>query len=210
MKERKNLLILGFGGHARSVADIALTCGYQQLLFIDDNAREGESFLGFPVVKAVENLSSEVWAGFPASGDGDRRQLQCEEIELRGLHVATLVSPTATLGVGSEIGLGCLVAHHAHVGPMARVGRGCILNTGSIVEHECVVGDYTHVSINSAMAGRSSLGHYSMLGASACIIDGVRVTDRVTIGAGALVHRHIDQPGIYIGVPAKRLPSHTG
>jgi len=210
MSERKNLLILGFGGHARSVADIALACGYQRFLFVDDNAREGESFLGFPVVQAAEDLDCEIWAGFPASGDNDRRRQQCEEIEKRGLFLATLVAPTATLGVGSEVGSGCLIAHHAHVGPMARVGRGCILNTGAIVEHECTVGDYAHVSINSTMAGRSQLGDHSMLGANACIIDGVRVTDRVTVGAGALVHRHIEQPGTYAGVPAKRLPNGAG
>lgn len=209
MSNKKSLLILGFGGHARSVADIALACGYEKLLFVDDNAQDGESLLGFPVIKTAKGLAPEEWQGFAASGDNDRRRQQCDVIVQLGLDLATLVSPTATLGVGSQIGPGCLVAHHAHLGPMARVGKGCILNTGAIVEHECVVGDYSHVSIQAAIAGRSVLGAYSMLGANACIIDGVRVSDWVTIGAGALVHRHIDEPGVYVGVPAKRLPDRT-
>ena len=32
----RGLVVLGFGGHARSVADIALTPGIEELIFVDD------------------------------------------------------------------------------------------------------------------------------------------------------------------------------
>lgn len=200
MKGRR-LIILGFGGHARSVADIAVACGYSDLIFVDGNAREGEHFLGHPVLASLD-ISAQSCDVFPGGGDNTRRKQQCEDIVLLGLTPATLISPLASIGIGSSVAAGCFVGNHAHIGPMAEVSLGCIINSGAIVEHESKVGAYSHVSVNASIAGRSTLGSLSMLGAGATIIDGVDVGDHITIGAGAVVHRSISAPGIYVGIPA--------
>ena len=197
------LLILGFGGHARSAADLALACGYTELLFVDANAKLGESFLGHPVMPDFGNLDDSWCDAFAASGDGRQRCLQCAAIDRMGLNLVSLVSPSASVGVGGVIGAGCFVGHHAHVGPMATIGRACIINTGAIVEHECAVGDYAHVSINATLAGRSRLGDLVFLGAGATVIDGISIDERVTIGAGSVVIDPIVEPGTYVGIPAR-------
>jgi len=200
----QQLVILGFGGHARSVADVALACGYSSLLFVDSNARKGENFMGHPVLTELDLLALGCDV-FPGAGDNTRRQQQCREIELLGLTPAMLVSPLASIGIGSSIGAGCFVGHHAHIGPMAEIAQGCIINTGAIIEHESKVGAFSHVSVNATIAGRSTLGSLSMLGAGATIIDGVTVGDHIMIGAGAVLHRSTNVPGTYVGVPANKL-----
>lgn len=207
MRTGQGLLILGFGGHARSVADVALAAGFSSLVFVDDNAREGENFLGHPVQRDFSGALPEGWQCLPASGDNNRRRQQIEAIREAGWPLATLISPTATLGAGASIGPGSFVAHHAHVGPMTRIGTGTIINTGAVVEHECTVGDYVHVSVNATLAGRSSLGDLVFLGAGATVIDGVAVGSGITIGAGGVVVESIEQPGTYVGVPVRCIKS---
>ncbi|WP_252273530.1 NeuD/PglB/VioB family sugar acetyltransferase [Pseudomonas subflava] len=202
--KNQQLIILGFGGHARSVADVALSCGYSSLLFVDGNAREGENFMGHAVLAELDILSQSCDV-FPGAGDNKRRQQQCREIALLGLTPTTLISPLASIGAGSSIEGGCFVGHHAHIGPMAEIAQGCIINTGAIIEHESKVGAFSHVSVNATIAGRSTLGAFSMLGAGATIIDGVTVGDHIMIGAGAVLHRSTNVPGTYVGVPANRL-----
>lgn len=194
---------MGFGGHARTVADVALACGYVELVFVDEHARVDENFLGFPVVTNINAYAGQDWALFPASGDGRKRKIQCEVAHDLGFPLATLLSPKASIGKGAIVAPGCFVGHHAHVGPMAHIGRGCIINTGAIVEHECRVGDFCHVSVNASIAGRSQLGNYSMLGAGGTIIDQVVVCHDVVIGAGGVVTKAIENPGTYVGVPVK-------
>ena len=206
MKSKK-ILILGFGGHARSVADIALSCGYEDILFIDANARNGENFLGFDVINDYDRKFDNNWAAFPGSGDAYTREKQCIVIESLKLPLVTLISPDATIGHGALVGAGSLICRHAHIGPMANVGISSIINSGAVVDHEVVIGDFSHVSINATMAGRSRLGSYSMLGAGAVIIDKVIVGDRVIIGAGSVVLRNIDVKGTYVGVPAHMNPA---
>lgn len=199
----RGLLILGFGGHARSVADVALAAGVQALLFVDAQAQAGEEFLGFPVRREFAGQLPENWSCLPAAGDNRRRQGQVEAARRAGWPLATLVSPCASLGRGAVLAPGCLVGHHAHIGPLARVGIAAIINTGAAVEHECVVGDYTHVSVHATLAGRSRLGDFVFLGAGATVVDGISVGNRVTVGAGGTVVAAIDRPGTYVGVPAR-------
>lgn len=201
----RGLLILGFGGHARSVADVALAAGVTTLCFVDANARDGENFHGFPVLPRWDAPLPEGWAAFSAAGDNTRRQRQITDIEAAGWPLATLVAPSASIGLGSHIAPGCFIGQQAHVGPEARIGKGCIINSGAIVEHESVVGDCTHVAVNATVAGRCRIGRLNFIGAGATVIDGVEVADEVTLGAGGVFQRSIDSPGVYVGVPARRL-----
>ncbi|WP_036257675.1 acetyltransferase [Mesorhizobium sp. WSM3224] len=199
----KSLIILGFGGHARSVGDIALSSGFDDLTFVDEHAREGEAFAGFPVVTMLpENATGSGWFVFPGSGDNARRQAQCESASLP---LATLVAPTASLGTQCEIGQGSLVGHQAHLGPLTRIGRGVIINSGAVVDHECMIGDFSHISVNATVAGRCRIGAQVMVGAGATVIDRIRICSNVTVGAGATVVRDIEVPGVYIGTPARLL-----
>lgn len=201
----KKLIIFGFGGHARSAADVAFASGYQDLLFVDHNAAPNEFFLGHPVLESLEGVDESWRFAFPASGDGIKRMKQCDTIAQRDLGLVSLISPMASIGVGSVVAPGCFVGHHSHIGPMANIGRGCIINTGAIVEHDCAVGEYSHISVNSTIAGRSELGAFAMLGAGAIMIDNISVASGTVIGAGSVVTSNVEIAGLYVGVPARMI-----
>jgi UDP-N-acetylbacillosamine N-acetyltransferase len=204
VSEMPSLVLLGFGGHARSVADVALSAGYRGLLFVDDNAADDEAFLEFSVQRLMPPQASDL-VYMPCAGDNSRRRAQILELTAANLPLATIVSPSATIGYGATIAPGCFVGHHAHVGPLARLGTGCIVNTGAVVEHDCVVGECTHVSVHACLAGRSSLGDRVFLGAGSVVIDKLSVASDITIGAGGVVIASLHLPGVYVGVPVKRI-----
>jgi sugar O-acyltransferase (sialic acid O-acetyltransferase NeuD family) len=199
----EGLIIFGFGGHARSVADIALAMGILKLRFIDSAARDNEHYLNHPVEADWDGQLPAHWAVFSAAGDNRRRRTHLEQAQRCGWPVATLVAPTASLGTSCRISPGCFVGQHAHIGPHANIGEGCIINSGSIVEHESTVGGYSHVAVNATVAGRSVLGTENFIGAGATVIDGIHLVDRVQLGAGAVATMNLNDPGLYLGVPAR-------
>lgn len=202
VKDARRLVILGFGGHARSVSDVALALRADELMFVDPQAQPDESLSGYPVYSSMPvNMSGE-WFAFPAAGDNYLRDRQCAESLLP---LATLIAPDASIGQDAIIGAGTFVGHQAHVGPLAKVGQGVILNSGSIVDHESIIGDFTHISVNATVAGRCRIGRHVFLGAGAVIIDGISVCDNVIIGAGATVISDISESGTYVGSPGRRL-----
>jgi len=195
------LYILGSGGHGRSVADIASEIGIKNVIFVDPNSAHA-AIAGLPILQSLPEQIERGWAVFPAVGHSGIRKAVCAENAER---LTTLISPSATVGLAAEIALGTFVGRHAHVGPFSRIGMGVIINTGAIVEHDCQVGDFSHVSVNATLAGGSRIGSNVMIGAGATVIDGVAICDNVTVGAGATVIRNIEQPGTYVGTPAKAL-----
>ncbi|RWL96671.1 NeuD/PglB/VioB family sugar acetyltransferase [Mesorhizobium sp.] len=198
------IYVLGFGGHARSVADIALAAGIKNLIFVDGNVQPGEGFAGFPAITTLPMRLIPGWSVFPALGDNlSRKAAYNQQIA----SIATLISPSATVGVRAQVGEGALVGHHAHVGPAALIGRGVIVNTGAVVEHDCQVGDFSHISVNSTVAGRVRIGSNVFVGAGATVIDKVSICNDVMIGAGATVVGDIISPGTYVGTPARPLKS---
>jgi sugar O-acyltransferase (sialic acid O-acetyltransferase NeuD family) len=198
----RRLIVLGFGGHARSVGDVALASGVIGLIFVDPQAKVNETFSGFPVFSSLPSDLGGEWFSFPAAGDNHARYRQCGELLFP---LATLIAPDASIGRDADIDSGSFVGRQAHVGPLVKVGRGAILNSGSVVDHESTIGEFSHISVNATVAGRCRIGRYVFLGAGAVVIDGISVCDHVTIGAGSVVISDITESGTYVGSPARRL-----
>lgn len=203
--KRAGLVILGFGGHARSVADVALRSGIDRIVFFDESARPGESFAGFAAQPHwPEALPG--WCAFPASGDPERRRDLIRSSEERGFEICSLLSPSAYVGLEAIVDKGVLIAHQAHIGPGARIGAGAIVNTAAVVDHETQIGEYSHIAVNATVAGRCVIGRSVMIGAGATITHKISICDGVTVGAGTVVVRDITEPGTYVGLPARRVP----
>jgi UDP-N-acetylbacillosamine N-acetyltransferase len=201
----RRLLILGFGGHARSVADVALDLGVTELAFVEANARPGEEFAGFPVHQTRPESLPNGWSTLPAAGNNTQRREQMEGATSRGFAVTSLISKRAYVGTNAMVLPGGFVAHHAHVGPLVTIGRGAIINTAAVVDHESRIGDFSHISVNATVAGRCCVGSFVFLGAGATVINGITIADHVVIGAGAAVTDDITEPGTYVGSPARRI-----
>jgi maltose O-acetyltransferase len=49
------------------------------------------------------------------------------------------------------------------------------------------------------------IGDNVQIGAGAIVLGGVTICDNVLVGAGAVVNKNIDEAGIYVGVPARKI-----
>lgn len=196
------LLIMGCGGHARSLADVALACGFHSLFFVDPRATINEHFCNFPI---LQEAPKKKWHCALGAGYNVHREQQMREALEQEWIIETFISPLASKGLGAVIGSGSLIAHHAHVGPMSSIGQACIINTAAIVEHDCCIGDFSHVAVNATLAGGVTLGRHVFIGAGAIIRNGLKICDNTIVGAGSTVVKDISEQGVYIGTPAKLL-----
>lgn len=201
------LVILGCGGHARSVADVAILAGVDNIVFVDANARPNEKIGPYQVVAAWDDTVLAGWSAISAAGDSALRSTQLAWLREKGIPIASVVAPSATVGLGATVAEGVFIGNHAHVGPFASIGTGAIVNTGAVIEHEVVIGDYTHVSIHASVAGRCKIGSFCFIGAGSTVIDSLTLCAEVTLGAGGCLVRDVALPGTYVGVPARNVRS---
>lgn len=199
---KKIIVIYGCGGHARSVADVALQNGVSQLVFVDENARVAETMFGFDVLRTEPLLDD---AGYIVA-IGCNHQRAKQFFLLKDMHQLTpIIADDAHVGRDAQIDPGVFVGRGAHIGPNVKVGENTIINTHCVIEHDCVIGKHSHVSVNAVIAGRSQVGDYVMIGTGATVIDKINICSNVIVGAGAVVVKDILEAGTYVGVPARKI-----
>lgn len=197
----KSLMILGAGGHARVVYDIAKSLRYETIQFLDDFSQEQ------CVVGKIQDFSlfTETHDFIVAIGNNATRKKIYDLISASDAKIASLIHPSAILGSAVEIGAGTVIMPGAVVNNGAKIGAGVIINTCASVDHDCCIGDFSHISVGARVAGTVKIGNNSFIGAGAIIINNVSLCDDVTLGAGAVVVKNIETEGTYVGVPAKKV-----
>jgi sugar O-acyltransferase (sialic acid O-acetyltransferase NeuD family) len=196
------LVILGAGGHGRVAADAALAQGFTQVTATDrDPARWGVELVpGVPVV-GVQNVPHDV-PMHVAIGNAAAREREVRALGAHPLH--SIVHPKASVSASAQVGAGCLLAAQCVVGPNARLGESVIVNHGAVVDHDCEVGAFSHIAPLASLSGGARVGRRVLVGTGARVLPGVQVGDDIEIGAGAVVTVSLHQPGVYVGVPARR------
>ena len=195
------LTIIGASGHGKVAADIAKLCGYDELEFLDDDPSV-RTCAGIPVTGPSADAYGKENELFVAVGNAAVRQRLMEAG--RRKNVSTLIHPNAVIAENSQIGEGSVVMAGAVVNPCAVIGRGVILNTCSSVDHDCRIHDYVHVAVGAHVCGNVEIGKGTWIGAGSTVINNVRICGGCMIGAGAVVIKDIDEPGLYLGVPARK------
>ena len=200
----KQLVIIGASGHGKVVADIARKTGYEQILFLDDNASLIDCS-GYSVAGKCCQFTDYECDIIVAVGNCAVRERFLNVLEKSGKHIPVLIHPSASIGENVKIGQGTVIAAGAVVNPCAVIGKGCIINTCASVDHDCMVADYVHVSVGAHVAGSVSIGQHTWIGAGATVSNNVSICAGTMIGAGAVVVKDICEKGTYVGVPARMI-----
>jgi len=208
----KDLIVIGSGGHARSVIDAAMLSSQLNIsgvLDIDFEEDTEEKILGVPVLGGMgflKKISPEKTAIFLAVGDNKIRKKISQIVEGHGFKSVNIVHPQACVSKEALFGNGNFVGAFANVGPGVKVGNYCILNTSSNLEHEVTVGNFCQFGPGAMVCGRSSISDNVFVGAGGIVIDKISIPDEVVIGAGAVVTKNITNPNsTYIGTPARKV-----
>ena len=205
--EQKNLILVGGGGHCKSVIEVAESAGYTILGIVDRPEELGKLVLDYKVIgvdddipQYVEKAEFVITVGFikiPAL-----RIKLYNKVKEAGGKLATIVASTAHVSKYATLGEGTVVMHQAFVNAGAQIGNNVILNTFTNIEHDAVVGDQCHISTGTMVNGDCKIGQNVFVGSQSVLANGIEVGDNIIIGAGSVVRKSISQKGIYVGNPA--------
>jgi sugar O-acyltransferase (sialic acid O-acetyltransferase NeuD family) len=177
--KKTRLLIVGAGGHGRSIAETAVLIGdYEVVGFLDDSSAIGESFFGIPVIGPIDSIlehRSIFDQVILAIGNNKVREMRMLEMLAMGLHFATIVHPYGYVSPSAILGFGAVVMARGVVGTEAYLGVGAIVNSGAVVDHHAIVEEYAHLGVNASMAGGTFLGRGSWMQAGAVLGYGAKV-----------------------------------
>lgn len=204
---QKNLILVGGGGHCKSVIDVAESVGYNILGILDLPEEYGKSVLNYKVIGTDEDIpqytdKAEFIITLGVIKDPAVRIRIYNIIKDAGGKLATIVASTAHVSRYATLGEGTVVMHHVIVNAGAKICENCIINTFCNIEHDVVIGAQCHISTGTMVNGDCKVGERVFIGSQAVLANGIIVGDDIIVGAGSVVIKSISEKGIYAGNPA--------
>jgi sugar O-acyltransferase (sialic acid O-acetyltransferase NeuD family) len=205
--ECKDIILVGGGGHCKSVIDVAESAGFRIKGILDIPELVGTTVLGYPIIgtddqieEFTNNFVFIVTVGHIK--DVTLRIKLHQKITGLGGTLATIIASTAHVSKYAQLGEGSVIMHKAIVNADAIIGRGCIINTFANIEHDAQIGDYCHISTGAMINGNCKVGSGTFIGSQSAMVNGIEIVDGCLIGAGSLIRKSIKQKGVYSGNPA--------
>ena len=203
----KPLVLVGGGGHCKSVIEAAESTGFSILGVLDMPEEVGKAILSTKVIGTDDDISAYVdkaefviTVGF-IKNPVTRIKLY-NKVKEAGGKLATVIASTAHVSKYAKIGEGTVVLHQAFVNADAKVGCNVILNNFVNIEHDAVIGDQCHISTGVMVNGECKVGKNCFIGSQSVLANCTSVGDDIIVGAGSFVRKSITEKGIYSGNPA--------
>lgn len=205
---KRPLILIGGGGHCKSVIEVAESAGYEIKGILDMPDEVGKEVLpGHKVIgtddeipQYVEECDFIITVGF-IKNPALRIKLY-NKVKAAGGRLATIIASTAHVSKYAELGEGTVIMHHAFVNAGAKIGDNCIINTFVNIEHDAEVGNQCHISTGTMVNGECKIGENCFIGSQSVCANCIEIASDIIVGAGSVVRKSVRVKGIYAGNPA--------
>jgi sugar O-acyltransferase (sialic acid O-acetyltransferase NeuD family) len=190
--------LIGNGGHAR---EVQAQMGIELIRFVSDEYwKEGDNKL-LPLSKFDSNKYIVM---ISVSNSKDREdivnQLPTDTQYFTFVHpTVLLMSGDITIGEGSFIGANSIITCNIEI------GKHAILNRANHIGHDCRIGDYFSAMPGSIISGNVSIGNRFYIGTNSSVREKINICDDVTIGLNTGIVKDINESGVYVGCPIKKI-----
>ncbi|WJW74591.1 acetyltransferase [Thiohalobacter sp. IOR34] len=206
---RTPLILLGAGGHARVLAELALGLGLK-IRGIAAPTAPGDSgpFAGLAhlgndeAVFGIPAAEIRLLNGLGSVGPVARRAALYRRFREAGYRFAGLVHPAAVVSPSAVPGEGVLILAGAVVGTEAELDDNVLVNSRALLEHGCHIGPHSHLASGAVVCGDCQIGAEVHVGAGAVINQGRSIGNGAVIASGSVVTRDVEPWTLVAGVPA--------
>ncbi len=205
----KKICIFGTGGMGREAFLIALALyGKQDIknkvcFMVDDEYVTQNHLMGIEIIPRSE-FNPKYYNVVVAIGDSYTREKIIKSLPDDTTYI-TLIHPNAILSEWVTIGEGSIVTAGTILTCNIQIGKHSILNLNTTISHDCIIGHFFTAASGVNISGNCNIGNHVNLGTNASIKEKINICDNVTIGMGGVVVKDINEPGIYVGNPVKKL-----
>ena len=166
--------------------------------------RLGATYLG-----SIESFvnSSENFSGFSfvvAIGHGQTRKMIEPKLQNAGITLASLVHPTANIGLDVSFGPGTIICANSVLTTSIRLGNSVHVHIGSKISHDVTIGNHVTLSPGVNVTGNVIIDDDVTVFSSSTVLPGILIGRKSVIGAGSLVTKDVPDGITVAGVPARR------
>ncbi len=190
----KEIILIGGGGHCKSVIDVIEQEGKFQIVgIVDKSELLGTNVLGYQIISndsGLGDLSKKYKYALVTVGQikSPLRRIKLFDLaKTAGFILPSIISPNAYVSQHASIGNGVIVMHDALINANTTIGDNCIVNSKALIEHDCQVSEHCHISTNATINGGVVVESGCFIGSGATTKELITIKKNSFIKAGSLV-----------------------
>lgn len=187
----EDLVIVGFGGHAKSIADCIEREGKYRIVGYTDMEDHHSKYKYLGTDNELQSIFDSgvknAAVGIGYMGKGSIRNRLFDLLKSIGYELPVIKDPSSIISDSAIIGEGTFVGKAAIINAEASIGRMAIINTKALVEHECKIGEFTHIAVGAVLCGQVIVGDSVLVGANATVIQCRKIESNSIVPAGITV-----------------------
>jgi sugar O-acyltransferase (sialic acid O-acetyltransferase NeuD family) len=190
----KNIILIGGGGHCKSVIDVIEQEGRFEIAGIVDKPELlGSNVSGYSIIgndSDLGSLSKKYQYALITIGQIKSPALRIKLFELAvksGFILPTVVSPRAYVSKHAMVGKGTIIMHDALTNANAKIGENCIINSKALIEHDVIIENHCHISTGSIINGGTIIRNNTFFGSNSVTKENIIVKKQSVIGGGMAV-----------------------
>jgi len=215
----KDIVIIGASGFGSEVAWLIerinnVNKTWNILGFVDDNLGIcGKDINGYKVLGSVDSIK-EYQDVYYVVAIGNA--LIREKVVNRVLSInpkskfATLIDPSVISSKTNTFGEGSIICANTIITVNVDIGKHTIINLSCTVGHSAKIGSFVTLYPTVNVSGNVVIEDECEIGTGAQVIQGIKISNYSTIGAGAVVINDISSNCVAVGCPAKPIKYTNG
>lgn len=191
---KKNIIIIGSGGHARSIIELIESTNKWHIIGLIGLKNElNKKVMGYEVIGIDEDLKElrkNYFNCFIAIGQIKNYQKRiniANKLKNLKFNIPSIYASSSVVSKHALIKSGVSVGHGAIINSNAVVGENCIINTNTVIEHDSEICDFCHISTGVLINGGVKIGKQSFIGSGAIIRENIEIPSNTIISAGRIV-----------------------
>ena len=152
MKKRKEIILIGAGGHANSCIDVINSGSKYKVSFLVDISLNKKNKLKYrlkeeKLFKNKKLYNKNILISLGQLKNGKFREKKFNFYKKKKCIFPTIKSPYSIISKTSLIGEGTVIMHYVLINSNVIIGKNCIINSRATIEHDCIIEDNVHVHL---------------------------------------------------------------
>jgi len=189
-----SIILIGGGGHCKSVIDVIEQEGQFEIAGIVDNSEFlGSNILGYSVIgndSDLFNLANKYQYALITVGQIKSPSLRIKLFNLAveaGFILPSIISPRAYISKHAMVGKGTIIMHDVLINTKAQIGENCIINSKALIEHDCSISNHCHISTSATINGGVVVKPGCFIGSGVITKESITISENSFIKAGSLM-----------------------
>jgi len=194
--------IIGNGGFGREVF-YSMTKEEQlnAVFFTEDEYYDINQINTLPLSK----FNKDEYEVIIAIGNGAIREKIAKKLP-KNTKYFTYIHPSVQIySTDVKIGEGSIICGNCILTTNIKIGKHSHLNLLTTIGHDNIIGDYFTTAPGSKISGNCNIGKHVYFGTNSSVREKINICDNVTIGLNSGVVKDINEEGVYVGLPVKKI-----